>query len=127
MTQVVRAGWGFTLLMWPATVLHRLEVEADGRSCAVARVLGCRHIVQATVLLLWPMRAVQLAGAGVDVFHGASMAGLALLDPMRGKAALTSAVDAAVWATLATLFMRNKQRTRRFGLHPAWTMPCMST
>ena len=108
MMQVVRAGWGFTLLTWPATVLHRLRVAADGRSCAVARVLGCRHIVQATVLLLSPRRGVQLAGAGVDVIHGASMAGLAVLDPRRRKAAATSAVDAAVWATLATLSIRHK-------------------
>jgi len=120
MVKMVRAGWGLALLAWPAPVLHRLGLQADGRSCVVARVLGCRHLVQATVQLLWPVRRVQMAGAAVDVLHGASMAGLAVLYPMRRKAAATSAVDAGAWAAFGALSIRTICAT-------GWLATCMET
>jgi hypothetical protein len=113
MVKMVRAGWGLALLAWPAPVLHRLGLQADVRSCVVARVLGCRHLVQATVLLLWPARRVQMVGVAVDVLHGASMAGLAVLDPMRRMAASTSAVDAGAWAAFGALSIRTSTLVRR--------------
>ena len=105
--QMLRAVWGFKLLAWPVAVLRRLGVPADGRSCVVVRVPGCRHIAQATVLLLWPVRRVQLAGAEVDVLHGAGMAGLGVLDPARRKAASIGVADAFVWAALAAISISN--------------------
>ena len=44
-----------------------------------------------------------MVGVAVDVLHGASMAGLAVLDPMRRMAASTSAVDAGAWAAFGAL------------------------
>jgi len=110
MVQIVRGGWGVALLVCPGAVLQRLGVPTDGRSCVVARVLGCRHLIQAIVLLNWPERRVQMVGAGVDVLHGASMAGLAILDPVRRKAASMSAVGAAAWAALTVITIRTNTR-----------------
>ena len=112
MVEIVRGGWGFTLLMWPGAILQRLGVPTDGRSCVVARVLGCRHLVQAIVLLIWPARRIQIVGAGVDVLHGASMVGLAILDPPHRKAASTSAAGAAAWTALAAISIRTKRSDR---------------
>ena len=108
MVEIVRGGCGFTLLIRPGAVLQRLGVPTDGRSCVVARVLGCRHLVQAIVLLIWPARRIQIVGAGVDVLHGASMVGLAILDPPHRKAASTSAAGAAAWTALAVISIRTK-------------------
>lgn len=113
MVQIVRGGWGFSLLMWPGAVLQRLGVPKDGQSCVVARALGCRHLVQAIVLLIWPERRFQVVGAGVDVLHGASMVGLAVLDPTHQRAASTSAAGAAAWTTLGVISMRTNGPTER--------------
>lgn len=92
--EVMRAGYGLTQLLVPGTVDRLLTgVTADRPTRIATRILGVRHLIQATVLASGSRRAHRL-GAPVDVLHGASMLGLALVVPSRRRQALTSAATA---------------------------------
>jgi len=73
-----RAAYGAVLLLAPQGVLSSLAGQpCDRPTMVVARVLGLRELAQAAVLRSHPGRDWQLAGAGVDALHGASMVALA--------------------------------------------------
>lgn len=69
-------------------------------ACRVARLLGARHLAQATLTTLAPLPAVFMVGVGVDALHAASMVILAAVDRTARRAALAdAAVEAAFAAT----------------------------
>jgi hypothetical protein len=98
--EVLRAVWGGAMLFAPGPVLRRIHgVRVDGPSLAVARVLGARHLAQATLSGLEPTAAVLALGVWVDSVHAASAVGLAVVDKSRVRAGLTDAVVAGAWAS----------------------------
>src|SRR5450755_502709 len=81
-----RAGYGAVLALAPASVLSSLAGQpCDRPTLIVARVLGWRELAQAAVLRSHPGREWQLAGAGVDALHGASMLALAAVGDRRHR------------------------------------------
>ncbi len=102
----VRAGWGLLLLAAPATVLRRVGGRTDDRALDVARLLGLRELLQASVTASAPTPAVVLTGTAVDTVHALTALGLALLDPRRHRPALANAATAAGWATLGAAAAR---------------------
>ncbi|WP_043786668.1 hypothetical protein [Amycolatopsis rifamycinica] len=67
----------------------------------VALALGLRHLAQATAVLRRPDGLVARWGWTIDVAHGVSMLGLAVVSPRWRTAALANAVVAAAWARAA--------------------------
>ena len=102
----VRAGWGLLLVAAPAAVPRRSGGGSDGRALVVARVLGVRELLQATVTAAVPARSVVGAGAAIDAVHAVTAVGLALVDPRRRALALASAATAAGWAALGAAVLR---------------------
>lgn len=96
----VRAGYGLCQLGFPQVVPGiLLGRRLDSRASAVVRVLGARHVLQATVLGLVPgVRVLHSCGSAVDILHSASMVLLAVFDRRRRTAALADAAVAALFA-----------------------------
>jgi hypothetical protein len=102
---LARAGYGVGLLCAPQALIKLTgdpvtgqpagasPVRPSRRACAVARVLGVRHLMQAG-LTAAAVRAEQgspvplALGAGVDVLHASTMVGLALVDRGARRVAL---------------------------------------
>ncbi len=83
---------GGALLLRPAAVAARIDgAGADGRTVAVVRVLGARHLLQGLAGLAVPGRTSAVVGAAVDGVHAASMVGLAVLDREHRRGAAVSA------------------------------------
>jgi hypothetical protein len=98
-----RAGYGVALIGVPGLLIGLTGQKPGRRACAVARVLGARHLIQAGVTavsqLTDPGGSVVLGGgAAVDVLHATSMVVLGGVDPHVRRAALS---DAAVETALA--------------------------
>lgn len=99
--EVVRAAWGAGLLLAPRWVLRTIHhAEIDAGSLAVARVLGARQLLQASLSAVRPSPEVLALGVWVDTVHSASMIALAGADRSRARAALTDAAVAGTWALL---------------------------
>jgi len=97
--ELARAGWGVALLAAPRQVMetvHRIEV--DTKSVVIARILGARHLTQATLSGLRPSPEVLAMGVWVDGVHALTALGLAAVDRSRARAGLTDTVVAAIWA-----------------------------
>jgi hypothetical protein len=105
---LARAGYGVALVCAPQVLIKLTGDPVTGqpagasrarpsrRACAVARVLGVRHLVQAgltaATLRAEPGSPVPLGlGAGVDVLHASTMVGLALVDRGARRVALADA------------------------------------
>lgn len=105
---LARAGYGVALVCAPQILIKLTgdpvtgqpagasRVRPSRRACAVARVLGVRHLVQAgltaATLRAGPGSPVPLGlGAGVDVLHASTMVGLALVDRGARRVALADA------------------------------------
>jgi len=102
---VGRAGYGVALVAVPGLLIGLTGQKPGPRACAVARVLGARHLIQAGVTavsqLTDPGGSVVLrGGAAVDVLHATSMLALGGADQGVRRAALT---DASVEAALAVV------------------------
>jgi hypothetical protein len=100
---LARAGYGVALVAVPGLLIGLTGERPAGRACAVARVLGVRHLVQAGITAVSelgdPGGSVVLGGgAAVDVLHATSMVVLGAVDPRVRRATLS---DAAVETTLA--------------------------
>ena len=101
---LVRAGYGVALLCAPQVLIGLTGGTGPRRACAVARVLGVRHLVQAGVTAA-ALRSepgspyVVAGGAAVDVLHASTMVGLALVDRGARRVALA---DTGVELALAT-------------------------
>lgn len=99
--EVVRAAWGAGLLLAPRWVLQNIHhAEIDTTSVAVARVLGARQLIQATLSGVSPGPEILALGVWVDAVHSASMIALAGVDRTRARAALTDAAVAGAWALI---------------------------
>ncbi len=115
--QPVRAGYGGALLVAPGPVIRWCTGRPAGpRTCAVARLLGARHLLQAAVTTGTGASAESLGiGAAVDIMHAASMAGLAMADRRVRRATLTDALIETAFAVLslsAALPPRRRVRSR---------------
>jgi hypothetical protein len=99
--QLARAGYGAALLLQPGPMIRLATGRLPSRrACRVARLLGARHLAQATLTAFAPRPGVFAAGADVDALHAASMVMLAALDGAARRTALTDAVaEAALAAT----------------------------
>lgn len=97
--EITRCLWGTALLVAPRGTLWRLpRVNVDRRAVAVTRILGARHIAQATLSGVEPSPEVLAAGVWVDAVHSITAVGLAAVDPHRAQGATIDAVVAAAWA-----------------------------
>jgi hypothetical protein len=97
--QLARAGYGAALVLAPGPAILLATGRLPGRrACRVARLLGARHLAQATLTALTPLPAVFGAGAEVDALHAASMLMLAAVDRAARRAALTDTVAEAAFA-----------------------------
>jgi hypothetical protein len=100
---LARAGYGVALVGVPGLLIGLTGQKPGRKACAVARVLGVRHLVQAGVTAASqfgdPGSPVVLGGgAAVDVVHATSMVVLGGMDPHVRRAALS---DVAVETALA--------------------------
>jgi hypothetical protein len=100
---LARAGYGVALVAVPGLLIGLTGQRPGRRDCAVARVLGARHLVQAGVTaatqLADPGDSVVLGGGvAVDLVHASTMVALGVLDPRVRRAAL---IDAGVEMALA--------------------------
>lgn len=97
--QLARTGYGAALVLAPGPAILLATGRLPGRrACLVARLLGARHLAQATLTALAPVPAVFGAGAQVDALHAASMLMLAAVDRAARTAALTDTVAEAAFA-----------------------------
>lgn len=98
--QVIRAGYGGTLLLIPGPALRLCSGRpADRRSRNVARVLGVRHLIQVAVTAgIGPSAELLGLGAAVDLTHAVSMAGLAFADRRVRRVTLTDALIETAFA-----------------------------
>jgi hypothetical protein len=102
---LARAGYGVALIGVPGLLIGLTGQKPGPRACAVARVLGARHLIQAGVTAVSqlgdPGGSVVLGGgAAVDLLHATSMVVLGAADSQVRRAALS---DAAVETTLAMI------------------------
>jgi hypothetical protein len=99
--QLARVGYGTALALAPSAAIFLAPGrQPDRRARRVARLLGARHLAQATLTAFAPLPGVFAAGADVDVLHAASMVMLAAVDRTARRTALTDAVvEAALAAT----------------------------
>lgn len=83
----------------------------DPRFDRVARVLGARQVIQATITSLRPTRVIMSLGVLVDALHGLSMLGLALIDKRYRRAALTEATLAGTFAGIGLYLVARRRST----------------
>lgn len=98
--QLARVCYGAALLCEPGLAIRLGTGRPPGRrACRIARLLGARHLIQATVTELAPLPDVLLLlGAGIDVTHAASMLMLAGVSSSARRAALTDALAESAFA-----------------------------
>jgi hypothetical protein len=97
--QLTRAGYAVALLLKPGLTIRLATGRAPGgRACRVARLLGARHLAQATLTALAPRPGVFAAGAAADALHAASMFVLAVANRAGRRTALTDAMAEAAFA-----------------------------
>jgi hypothetical protein len=100
---LARVGYGVALVAVPGLLIGLTGQRPGRRDCAVARVLGARHLLQAGVTaaaqLADPGDSVVLGGgAAADLLHATTMVALGVVDPRARRAAL---IDAGVETALA--------------------------
>jgi hypothetical protein len=97
--ELIRAGWGVALLVAPRAVLNRVPgVRVERRALVVTRILGARHLVQASLSGIHPTPEILAAGVWVDAVHSFAAVGLAVVDRDRVRAGLADSIVAALWA-----------------------------
>ncbi len=99
--EIVRGFWGAALLAAPRFVLSSVHgIDVDRKAVVVTRILGARHLTQATLSGINPSPEVIATGTWVDSVHSLTALGLAAVNRRRARPALTDAVVAAAWALL---------------------------
>ena len=89
---VVQALWGATLLVAPGRVLQVLGGPNEDRIPErIMRILGARHVLQATAERVFGDSALRL-GVWVDGLHALTAFGFACVDARWRRAALSDAV-----------------------------------
>jgi hypothetical protein len=97
--QMARASYGLALVLAPTETIRLAAGRLPSRrDCAVARLLGARHLVQAVLTVVIPVPEVLAIGAQVDTAHAASMLMLAAADRPERRAVLTDALTEAIFA-----------------------------
>lgn len=97
--EILRAAWGAALLIDPHRVLRATDSgPVDTPSVVVARILGARQLLQATLSGLRPSPEVLAMGVWVDTVHALTASALALSVRARARAGYTDAAIASVWA-----------------------------
>lgn len=97
---IVQALWGTILLIAPGKVLRLLGgADEDRVPKRVMRILGARHVVQATAEHIFGDAALRL-GVWVDGLHALSGLGFACADARWRRAAL---IDAAITSGFAAV------------------------
>ncbi|MEO6957922.1 MAG: hypothetical protein ABI137_14350 [Antricoccus sp.] len=110
--ELARAGWGTAMLCAPRVVLERIHhVKIDTKSLVVARILGARHLGQASLSGINPSPEVLAMGVWVDTVHALSAVALAVVDRSRARAGLTDTAVAGVWAVAGYRDLRNAKAT----------------
>lgn len=113
--EAVRALYGAVELVEPALVGRAvLGHEPDDVVQGTARVLGARHLVQATVTGLTG-GALHRAGGVVDLLHAATMVLVAVTDAKRRRPAVFSASVALTFA-VAEFVAAGRRKRMRTGL-----------
>jgi hypothetical protein len=103
----LRLTWGSTLLFLPAQVLTIMDrATPTAGACGIMRVLGGRHILQATAEWRFGAPAARL-GIAVDALHVATDVGFAGRDRRWRRPAGT---DAAVTAGFVILGLAQARR-----------------
>ena len=101
----LRAGWGVTLLLAPGTVLRIFgSADATPGPRLVMRILGSRQLVQAAIERRFG-GAARETGVVVDLLHGSTSIGFAVMRPRWRRPAL---IDGAVAAGFAVLGITNR-------------------
>ena len=97
--EILRGTWGAALLLAPDRVLRATGSQPiDTPSVVVARILGARQLLQATLSGLRPSPEVLAMGVWVDAVHALTASALALRVRARARAGYTDAAIASVWA-----------------------------
>ncbi len=97
--QVIRAGYGATLILLPGRVLRLTTGEQPSRrACRTARLVGARHLVQTALTAAAPWPRTFAIGGQVDTLHAASMLLLAVVSRSGRRPALTDALTEAGFA-----------------------------
>jgi hypothetical protein len=99
----VRGALGFTMLTQPQLAAKMLGAAPGGRH-PVLRLLGLRHVTEASVLMVRPTQPVTALGVVVDATHVASCLAFAAVSPRHRRpamrdAALAAVVLVATWST----------------------------
>jgi hypothetical protein len=106
--EILRGLWGATCLLAPRAVDRTATGrDPDPTAVTVIRVLGARHLLQASISGLSPTPAVLALGAWTDTVHALTAMALAGLDPRRRRVGMLDAGVAATWAALG----RHDERT----------------
>jgi hypothetical protein len=96
---LVRGSYGALLLAAPDLAVSLLSGQPSSPKAAlVVRVLGARQVLQAAATAGTPTALVWTLGAGVDVTHGLSAVGLAVVQPPWRRAGLSVASIAGLFA-----------------------------
>lgn len=97
--ELIRAGWGVALLAAPRAVLIGVPgARLSRKALVVTRVLGIRHLVQASLSGVHPTPEILAAGVWVDVVHSLTALGLGVTDHRYVRAAIADSVVAAIWS-----------------------------
>ena len=97
MVVIIRGGWGILLITAPGRVLDSVPgTRQTPATRALARALGLRHLVQASVALT----GLEIAQRAwwVDALHATSMLAVAAAAPASRRLAATDATVAAMFA-----------------------------
>jgi len=115
--QALRAAYGIVLLTRPEAIATPvLGRHLDRTGLLVARILGARHLVQATAYGVMPTPPSPVLGLGVDAAHASSMVVVACGARRHRRAALTSAAISSGLAladALASRAASAESRTNR--------------
>lgn len=110
--ELLRAGWGAACLLAPRHVYRGVEgKEPDERARRVLRVLGARHLLQATANGLRPTSLTLGAGSVVDGLHAATALAFGLADASRRRTVLLDAGIAGGWSAAAWHAHRRVRRS----------------
>lgn len=120
----LRAGVGAVLALFLGRVASAAEGHpATPRACLVTRVLGVRHLAQATLTLVAPQFLTPVRGALVDGLHTATAMLLAARSPRHRRAALMNAALAATFCGLDMARSQDAQDQRVVEEEPVMQVP----
>ena len=106
--ELARGGWGAGLLAAPHSVLTRIHgVRVDRKAVVISRILGARHLAQASLSGLDPSPEILAGGVWVDSVHALTALGLAVVDRNRARAGIVDGAVAGLWAAFGWHSLRH--------------------